>query len=915
VRVSENGERLGWFLVEEEVARTPSGRVLRARDTDLGVVSAIEVLSPTIANDAAIVKRFRDEVRQARSAEHPAFSRPLDVVMQDDVTFVVSEWIDGESLATRLTRGTIDVVEAMRFVRKACEALAGLHRLRLVHRGLSPEALIVRPDGYLVVVRMSAITPGESRQRTGRIDKAPYAAPEAQQTEPVTSAADVYSLGAILYALITGSPPDPTKWAALTDLTPDAPPILDEIVTRVLAEDPAQRPKDASALLEELLPLEALLGISDPHAAVGSTTAPPPRVKRGENDLPSRMTTRVTEPTHVMALPPYSQFSLEAPTGASILPEMLVDELLLPRGRASRERNSPIASATVVETSEPDLPTTETHSSVSGVNAAASFSHDDAPAMRQEPEALESTPVSSRAVPRPVTAAHHLVPSIESAPSIDDTLPFDTVDNLRAGALQRASLQASDEATELSLSPPQHVPTSVQEPVALSEDHTLPFDTVDAQTLRSETESSMGALDVKAKPLATAQTHVLSSEHELVPGREAHNVGNSPDDAATEAFAGPTGTTIEPLVDVSDDAEPLDDSTDDASGAATTGGARSERAASDDAAFTDAASDDAASTDAASNDAASNDAASNDAASNDAASNDAAFTDAASDDTASALQGETFDQFMAASQKSALPESDTLSASEDVETTTPTIGAGFKGVSTSVMARQSAASPTRSRTLLAAVAGLLLLVVVLVVIFNSGGRDPASSTGTLATAPLPKTEPIDVPRPDDDDGDDDDVHTASNGSDAESKTAGDGDGVASRPVDDDRTSAANLASRVAAETKNVERAMAKRGLRAGDDMQLDGLRGRAAEAMRRGEPEDALADLVAARRRASTIKVDVTFIEAKLERTKNEIKTIADPATRKKASALVSKAATLVKKKPTSAHVYLNRALKLVPDA
>lgn len=915
--MSENSERLGWFLVEEEIARTPSGRLVRAKDTDLGVVSAIEVLNPAIVSDAGLVKRFRDEVRLARSAEHAAFSRPLDVVMQDDVTFVVSEWIVGESLATRLARGVVDVVEAMRFVRKACEAIATLHRLNLVHRGLSPDALIVRPDGFLVVVRMCAVTPGEARQRTGRIDKAPFAAPEAQRGDPVTPAADVYSLGAILYALIAGAAPDPTKRPALSSVSPDVPPILDEILGRVLSDDVAARPKDAAALIDELLPLEALLGISDPHATVGATASPPPRIKMSERDLPTRETTRATEPTHVMALPPYSQFSLEAPAGGAILPEMLVDELLMPRGRALRERKAKPPENDPSKTDDPVAATSSTPSTASVVDGST-LPLDGAPPLSDahEPKSSEQSH-GSRVVPRPVTAAHHL-------PSLDDTLPLEAIDDSAFPRTPSAHLLMSDEATELSLSPPSQMrtgslvgksdgeptadgsyafpadldPLSLPpqpsseardpveqtmndlrppdadqsvEPSAASDDHTLPFETVDGG---AHVSSDAEGPDIRATPLATAFVNATPDDDE--PRPQQANASTADSEAAPDE-------TSEPLVDMSEDAEPIlgDDATDEPR------------------------------------------------------ANDTPVT--------SAERAVPVDDSVEAAFLMRPAESETAPVSSKDERRP----ARVSPVASANFTRRDENVSKRPRALVAAAGVVAVVLIVSTVVVLSRGDspksdDPPSSTVAVTATPItatvdvaptktdvppkagdvaatgpdvppsdvPATGPdvpatvADVPAPDDADDDDD------------PDTVVPTPGVDPRPVDDDRSANANFAARVKSERLALDRAMGKRGLRSGDDKKLDGMRARANQAMTRGAAKEALAELVAARRRVGEIKVDADFVEAKLKRARVALKKIEKPAVRRKASGFLQKAAdALKKKKPTSAHIFVNRALKLVPDA
>lgn len=824
--MSEGGERLGWFLVEEEVARTAAGRILRAKDTDLGVLVSLEVLSPLVTNDPHIVKRFRDEIRQARSADHPGFSRPNDVVVQDDVTFVMSEWIVGESLATRLSRGAIDVVEAVRFVRKAAEALAPLHRFKLVHRGLTPDALIVRPDGFLVVVRMAPLTPGEAQRLTGRVDKSPFTAPEAQGAGEISSTADVFALGAILYALIAGTPPDRAARAPLSTLSPDVPAALDDVMARVLAENPDERPRDAAALIEALLPLEALMGISDPHATVGTAAAPPPRQRKGERDLPTRETTRVTEPTHVMALPPYSQFSLESPTGATILPEMLVDELLMPRGGRSLRDRAP-ASATGDAVAIPDRSTAPSEKT-----EFTSLADDQGGETIEQGLALVSGlvtppvdgPTAQRSVPRPVTAAHAIPSDNEGMdlPSPDDDLP-------------------SSEATELSLSPPSQMAEKTARPSPKSDDSVMFPAELEPMSIPSADSGDVALME-------DATAHDLHP-----PAAQASSLGDSTlpldvvmrEEDAARAAAHEDGPGGENLVIDSDEQPEARDTAPLSQHSSASGASGAVKRAEDDDAFF--------------------------AQSDTSATNGPIDDDAPVDDGSSA-RGE-----------SAAPS--------------------FEPAATQIVSREERSAPKRrppTAVLAAAGAGVVLVIVVAVVALSSG--DDVAEAAHDPNAPIAQATSADAGAAEVDDDDDDDPAPDEVVEPAR---------VDPRPVDDERTVDKNLSARVVNERKAVSRAMAKRGLRPGDDEALDRALIAASTAVEAGDYKEALAELVRARRRTSEVAVDDRFIAEKLARARAAVKEIDKASNKKKASGFLQKASQLLKKKPKSAHIYINRALNV----
>ena len=240
--------------------------VYEARDTGLDRAVAVKLLGENLAGDEELRKRFLREARLAARLSHPNVVNVFDAGEHDGRPYIVMELVDGDSLAER---GRVPPDEARGLALQAARGLAHAHDAGLVHRDIKPGNLLLRLEGTLKIADFGIARAAEATALTQAgtvLGTAAYLAPEQALGEEVTPAADVYSLGAVLYELLTGRPPfefdsladlaEQQRRMAVTpvrELAPETPRALEDLVMRCLARNPSYRPT-AEELVRELEP-------------------------------------------------------------------------------------------------------------------------------------------------------------------------------------------------------------------------------------------------------------------------------------------------------------------------------------------------------------------------------------------------------------------------------------------------------------------------------------------------------------------------------------------------------------------------------------------------------------------------------------------------------------------------------------
>ena len=259
------------YQLLERIGKGGMADVFRARDLMLERTVAIKVLHEDYSNDKAFQDRFRQEARAAANLSHPNIVTVHDFGFDHGQLFIVMEHIPGKDLKTVLRqRGRYSVEETIPLIVQACAGIGYAHRAGLVHCDIKPHNMLVTPDGRLKVTdfgiarALSTILPDE---RADVVWGSPqYFSPEQAVGEAPSPASDVYSLGVVLYEVLTGALPftAPTSEELArmhleeqpippSEYVPDIPTALEEIVLKVLSKEPAARYRTADQLGRVLL--------------------------------------------------------------------------------------------------------------------------------------------------------------------------------------------------------------------------------------------------------------------------------------------------------------------------------------------------------------------------------------------------------------------------------------------------------------------------------------------------------------------------------------------------------------------------------------------------------------------------------------------------------------------------------------
>ena len=265
--------RIGRYELEQLVGRGGMGLVFRARDVELQRVVAVKTLAVHLLPIAAARERFVREARASAALTHPHIVPVYDVITDGQVPAIVMQYVAGPTLEAWLrSRGPLPWAEVLQLGVQLSDALAVAHASGLVHRDVKPGNVLLEADGsralltdFGLVRTLSEATLTRSGMLAGTPD---YMSPEQARGEPVGASSDLFSLGSLLYAMLSGHPPfrggDPLavmnrichqRHAPLQNAQPKIPLEICRLVNRLLAKEPRRRFASAAELHSQLLEL------------------------------------------------------------------------------------------------------------------------------------------------------------------------------------------------------------------------------------------------------------------------------------------------------------------------------------------------------------------------------------------------------------------------------------------------------------------------------------------------------------------------------------------------------------------------------------------------------------------------------------------------------------------------------------
>jgi eukaryotic-like serine/threonine-protein kinase len=257
----------GRYRVVRRIDAGGMGEIWEADDTLLGRRVAIKVLAEELAGDPVAVRRFRREARATAKLDHPNVIRVFDFV-DGAAPFLVMELLEGQTLADRLRRGgALPPLEAAQIAAAVADGLDVAHRTGIIHRDIKPSNIMITAGGEVKVMDFGIAAAWEAHSTTGQqlLATASYAPPERITGGRASPAGDLYSLGVVLYEMLTGRPPFLADTAEellrahlqaaprpVRDLVFWVPPGIAAACEAALAKDPADRPASAAALAGQL---------------------------------------------------------------------------------------------------------------------------------------------------------------------------------------------------------------------------------------------------------------------------------------------------------------------------------------------------------------------------------------------------------------------------------------------------------------------------------------------------------------------------------------------------------------------------------------------------------------------------------------------------------------------------------------
>jgi serine/threonine protein kinase len=232
------------------------GEVYRARDTNLGRTVAVKVLPDRITQDPERLEALLETARRVMNLSHPNIAMLFEVGREGDQRFLVFEFVQGQPLTALINGRALHVRRALEFGINLADALAEAHGADVIHGDIRPDTIMITPKDRAKFMNfgLSRFTAGGAERLTAA---SPYVAPEELAGQPGDSSSDIYSLGAVMFEILTGR--QRARGLVLRGLNATVPPELEQIIGRMLAANVEHRAQSAATIAAEFRSVAAIV--------------------------------------------------------------------------------------------------------------------------------------------------------------------------------------------------------------------------------------------------------------------------------------------------------------------------------------------------------------------------------------------------------------------------------------------------------------------------------------------------------------------------------------------------------------------------------------------------------------------------------------------------------------------------------
>jgi serine/threonine-protein kinase len=196
------------YQIVEELGRGGMGKVYKAQDTEIKEKIALKLIKSEISSDKKTIERFQNELKLARKISHRNVCRMHHLEKSEGNYFITMEYVDGENLKGMIRMmGQLSSGKAISIAKQVCEGLSEAHRIGVVHRDLKPSNIMIDKDGNAKIMDFGIARSLTGKEITGvgvMIGTPEYMSPEQVESKEIDQRSDIYSLGVILYEMVTG---------------------------------------------------------------------------------------------------------------------------------------------------------------------------------------------------------------------------------------------------------------------------------------------------------------------------------------------------------------------------------------------------------------------------------------------------------------------------------------------------------------------------------------------------------------------------------------------------------------------------------------------------------------------------------------------------------------------------------------